>query len=76
MAYEQVIADHRLIQVGLKRLIAAFAETVIAKVALQTLDHPLHRGTAGHDGFKPFGHGWVVRIDMRQGIEGNRYGAS
>jgi hypothetical protein len=63
MAYEQVIADHRLIQVGLERFIASFAQTVIAKVALQTLYHPLHRGAAGHDSFKPFGHGRVVRID-------------
>ena len=76
MAYEQVIADHRLIQVSLERFIASFAQTVIAKVALQTLDHPLHRGAASHDGFKPFGHGRVVRIDMRQGIEGNRDGSS
>lgn len=76
MAYEQVIADHRLLQVSLERFIASLAQTSIAKVVFQTLYHPLNRGTAGHDGLEAFGHGRVVRIDMRQGLEGNRDGAS
>ncbi len=34
VSYEQVIGDHRLIQVGLERFIPSFAQTVISKVTL------------------------------------------
>ena len=76
MSYQQVIGNHRLIQVGLERFIASFAQPVISKITFQTLYHPLNRRTAAHDGFEPFGHRGIVWIDVWQGVKGNRYCSS
>jgi hypothetical protein len=76
MSYQQVIADHRLIQAGLERIVATFAQSIIAEVALQAFDHPFHRGTTGHNGLESLGHGGIVGVDMFQGIKRNGEGSA
>ena len=76
MSYQQLIADQRLIQVSLERAITALAQSVIAKVALKTLDHTLHGRAACHDRLESFRHGGIVRVDMFQGIERNGDGSA
>ena len=69
MSYQQVIADHRLIQVGLERIVSTLAQSIVAEVALQTFNHQLHRGTTCHYGLEALGHGWIIGVDVVQGIE-------
>lgn len=58
-----MIADHRLIEVGLERIVSTLAQSIIAEVALQAFDQPLHGGTAGHNAFEALGHGGNTRVN-------------
>ena len=69
MSYQQVIADHRLIQVGLERIVSTLAQSIVAEVALQAFDHTFHGGTTRHNGLESLGHGRIAGVDMFQGIE-------
>ena len=69
MSYQQVVADHRLIQVGLERIVSTLAQSIVTEVTLQAFDHTLHRGTTRHNRLESLSHGGIVRVDMFQGIE-------
>ena len=71
-----MISDHGLIQIGLERLVSPLTKTVITEITFQAFYHSLNRGAATHDRLESFCHGRIVRIDVRQGIKRNRYGAS
>ncbi len=75
MSYQQVIADHRLIQVGLERIVSTFAQSVVAEVALEAFDHPFHGRPTRHNGLESLGHGGIAGVDMFQGIERNGDGS-
>ena len=64
-----MIADHRLIQVSLERIVSMFAQSIVAEIALQGFDHPFHGGAPPHDGLESLGHGGITRVDVFQGIE-------
>jgi hypothetical protein len=69
MSYQQVIADHRLIQVGLERTVSTLVQSIVAEVALQAFDHAFRGGTTRHNGLESLGHGRIAGVDMFQGIE-------
>ena len=69
MSYQQMIADHRLIQVGLERIVSTFAQSIVAEIALQAFDHPFYGGAPCHNGLESLGHGGITRVDVFQGIE-------
>ena len=76
MAYQQVIADHRLVQVGLERRVSTLAQSIITEVALQAFDHTFHRGATRHNGLESLGHGGITGVDLFQGIERNGDGSA
>ena len=49
MSYQQVIADHRFVQVGMERIVSTLAQSIVGEVTLQALDRPLHGGTTCQD---------------------------
>jgi hypothetical protein len=56
MSYQQVIADHRLIQVGLEQTVSTLAQSIVAEVTLQAFDHAFHGAATRHDGVASLGH--------------------
>ena len=76
MSYQQVIADHRLIQVGLERIVSTFAQSIVTKVALEAFDHTFHGGATRHNGLESLGHRGIVGVDMLEGIERNGDGSA
>ena len=76
MSHQQVVADHRLIQVGLERSVSTLAQSIIAEVALQAFNHPFHRGATRHHGLESLGHGGIGGVDLFQGIERNGDGST
>ena len=64
-----MVADHRLIQVGLERIVSPLAQSIVTEVTLQAFDHTLYRGTMRHDRLEPLSHRGIARVDMFQSIE-------
>ena len=76
VAYEQVIADHRLVQVGLEGGVSTLAQSIVTEVALQAFDHTFHRGATRHNSLKSLGHGGIAGVDLFQTIERNGDGSA